>query len=81
MTGGKQIGREPGGPPPGALLLILSLFMLLPPMVMMLVVWLETGVWWRFAVVVTLSMGLIYWQMFRIFRAQDRRAIQELISS
>ena len=72
--------RGPIGPAPGVLRLILSLFVLIFPMIVTMVLWLETGVWWRFAVVTVLTMGLIYWQMFRIFQAQDRAAIQRIIS-
>ena len=72
--------REPEGPPLGAFLLLLSLFPLMLPMIVTMVLWLQTGVWWRFAVVAVLSFVLIYWQMFRIFQAQDRAAIQRIIS-
>lgn len=60
--------------------MMLSLFVLLFPMVVTMVVWLETGVWWRFAVVFLLSMTLVYWQMIQMFRAQDRRAIERVIA-
>lgn len=75
-----RIDREPGGPPPGAFLLLLSLFPLMLPMIVTMVLWMQTGIWWRFAVVGVLVMLLIYWQLARIFRAQDRRAIEWEIS-